>query len=121
MLYLEFDVSHPDYAPRNGFGYALGMIRKNEKLGGQPFFEITKLYPAKPITGTVVTPDGKPAANVTISGYTYPAERSRNHRPMSRVASVSLWRRRDKAASGCNPPIMSLGHVNLAGRGLGTG
>ena len=29
-LYLKFDVSHPEYAPRNGFGYALGMIRKNK-------------------------------------------------------------------------------------------
>jgi beta-lactamase regulating signal transducer with metallopeptidase domain len=74
-LYLEFDVSHPDYAPRNGHGYALGMIRKNEKLGGRPFFEITKLYPAKTLTGTVVTPDGKPAANVAISGWTYPGEK----------------------------------------------
>jgi beta-lactamase regulating signal transducer with metallopeptidase domain len=71
-LYIELDVSHSDYAPRNGFGYALSMIRKNEKLGGEPFFANTKLYPAKTITGTVVTPDGKPAANVPISGYTYP-------------------------------------------------
>src|SRR5262249_8740789 len=41
-LYLEFDVSHPDYAPRNGNGYAWSMIRKNEKLGGRPFFAVTK-------------------------------------------------------------------------------
>ena len=38
-LYIELDVEHPDYAPQKGFGYALSMIRKNEKLGGRPFFE----------------------------------------------------------------------------------
>jgi uncharacterized GH25 family protein len=74
-LYLKFNISHPEYAPRKGFGYALGMIRKNEKLGGRPFFEITKLYTGKTITGAVVTPDGKPAANVPIHGYTFPGEK----------------------------------------------
>jgi beta-lactamase regulating signal transducer with metallopeptidase domain len=74
-LYIELDVSHPDFAPRIGFGYALSMIRKNEKLGGEPFFANTKLYPAKTITGTVVTSDGKPAANVPISGFTYAGDK----------------------------------------------
>ena len=46
-LYIELDVEHPDYAPQKGFGYALGMIRKNEKLGGRPFFEAVTLAPAR--------------------------------------------------------------------------
>ena len=32
-LYIELDVEHPDYATQAGFGYALSMIRKNEKAG----------------------------------------------------------------------------------------
>src|SRR5262249_8923443 len=43
LLYIELDVEHPDYAPRKHFGYALGMIRKNEELGGRPFFESVPL------------------------------------------------------------------------------
>ncbi|HWY88772.1 MAG TPA: M56 family metallopeptidase, partial [Gemmataceae bacterium] len=31
-LYIELDVEHPEYAPRSHFGYALSMIRKNEKI-----------------------------------------------------------------------------------------
>ncbi|HKB40224.1 MAG TPA: M56 family metallopeptidase [Gemmataceae bacterium] len=68
-LYIELDVEHPDYAPKAGFGYALGMIRKNEKLGGQPFFAHVELWPGKPVTGTLETPDGKPAAGVKVLAY----------------------------------------------------
>jgi len=74
-LYIELDVSHPEYAARNGFGYALGMIRKNERMGGQPFFETTRLHPAKRVTGRLETPEGRPAANVPIMGFTYPEAR----------------------------------------------
>ena len=74
-LYIELDVSHPEHAARNGFGYALSMIRKNEEIGGRPFFETTRLHPAKPVTGKLLTPAGRPAANVRISGYTYPDAR----------------------------------------------
>ncbi|HJZ56023.1 MAG TPA: carboxypeptidase regulatory-like domain-containing protein, partial [Gemmataceae bacterium] len=68
-LYIELDVEHPDYAPQKGFGYALSMIRKNEKLGGRPFFESVELRPAQPVTGVVQTPDGKPAAGVKLLAY----------------------------------------------------
>src|SRR5262249_14014373 len=61
-LYIELDVEHPDYATRAGFGYALSMTRKNEKLNERPFFETIELRPAKPITGRVETPEGEPAA-----------------------------------------------------------
>ena len=44
-LYIELDVEHPDYAPRDGFGYALSMIRKNEKLNERPFFETDRDAP----------------------------------------------------------------------------
>ena len=68
-LYIELDVEHPDYATRAGFGYALSMIRKNEKLGERPFFETIEMRPAEPITGRVETPDGEPAAGVELLAY----------------------------------------------------
>ena len=68
-LYIELDVEHPDYAPRDGFGYALSMIRKNEKLNERPFFERIEMRPAQPITGRVETPEGRPAAGVLVLAY----------------------------------------------------
>jgi uncharacterized GH25 family protein len=68
-LYIELDVEHPDFASQLGFGYALGMILKNEKLGERPFFENIELRRGKPVTGTVETPDGKPAAGIAVLAY----------------------------------------------------
>ena len=68
-LYIELDVEHPDYAPRDRFGYALSMTRKNEKLNERPFFETVELRPARPITGRVETPEGEPAAGVVVLAY----------------------------------------------------
>jgi beta-lactamase regulating signal transducer with metallopeptidase domain/protocatechuate 3,4-dioxygenase beta subunit len=68
-LYIELDVEAPDYAPRKGFGYALSMIRKNEKLGGRPFFEHVELWPGKAITGRLLTPAGEPAVGVRVLSY----------------------------------------------------
>ncbi len=68
-LYIELDVEHPDYAPRDRFGYALSMTRKNEKLDERPFFETVELRPARPITGRVETPEGEPAAGVVVLAY----------------------------------------------------
>jgi beta-lactamase regulating signal transducer with metallopeptidase domain/uncharacterized GH25 family protein len=68
-LYIELDVSHPTHAPRSNFGYSFAMIRKNEKMGGRPFFERVELSPGEPLTGTVQGPDGKPAAGVKVLAY----------------------------------------------------
>ena len=68
-LYIELDVEHPDYASQMGFGYALGMIRRNEALGGRPFFETIKLRSGRAITGRVETPGGEPAAGVEVLAY----------------------------------------------------
>ena len=65
-LYIELDVEHPNYAPQAHFGYALGMIRKNEKLGSRPFFENVEMRPGQAVTGTVRTQDGQPAAGVKV-------------------------------------------------------
>jgi hypothetical protein len=69
-MYIELDVTHPDYVGQFGFGYALSMILKNEKLGERPFFENVSLTPAAPVTGIVVAPDGKPLAGVKVIGAT---------------------------------------------------
>jgi hypothetical protein len=69
LLYIELDVEHPSYATRAGFGYALSMTRKNEKLGERPFFETIEMRPAEPITGRVETPEGEPAAGVELLAY----------------------------------------------------
>jgi protocatechuate 3,4-dioxygenase beta subunit len=68
-LYIELDVEAPGYAPRKHFGYSFAMIRKNEKMGGRPFFENVDLRAAKEITGRVETPEGKPAAGVKVLAY----------------------------------------------------
>jgi beta-lactamase regulating signal transducer with metallopeptidase domain len=68
-LYIELDVEHPDYAWKKGFGYALSMIRKNLPLGEPPFFSRIELYPAEPITGRVVDPNGQPLPGVKLLAY----------------------------------------------------
>lgn len=75
-LYIELDVEHPDYASKKGFGYSLSMIRKNEKLGGRPFFESVELRPAKPVAGIVKKPDGKPAVGVKVQAYSVTSKRA---------------------------------------------
>jgi beta-lactamase regulating signal transducer with metallopeptidase domain len=75
-LYIELDVEHADYAPKKGFGYALSMILKNEKLGGRPFFESVEMRPAKPVTGVIKTPDGKPLGGVKVMAYSVTNKRS---------------------------------------------
>src|SRR5262249_6257448 len=54
---------------KKGFGYALGMILKNEKMGGRPFFEHVELRAAAEVTGVIQTPDGKPAAGIKLLAY----------------------------------------------------
>jgi protocatechuate 3,4-dioxygenase beta subunit len=68
-LYIELDAEAPGHAPQKHFGYALSMILKNEKMGGRPFFEDVKLWPAKEVTGTLHTPDSKPAVGVKLLAY----------------------------------------------------
>jgi hypothetical protein len=68
-LYVECEASHPEYAPTSPSGYDLAALRREQKLGEQPFFSTVRLRRGKAITGQVVTPDGTPAAGVPIQGY----------------------------------------------------
>ncbi|MGA2245164.1 MAG: hypothetical protein ABSH48_09210 [Verrucomicrobiota bacterium] len=67
--YLNFEVTHSNYARRPWDGYALAMIRKNKALGAPPFFESLDLTPAESISGSLVRPDGSPAGGVKILTY----------------------------------------------------
>ena len=69
FLYIELDVTHPQFAAKKGFGYALSMIRKNEKLGERPFFENIALIPGEELSGTIVTPEGTPAGGIVVLGF----------------------------------------------------
>jgi beta-lactamase regulating signal transducer with metallopeptidase domain len=67
-LYVEIRTKHPDYVDYYG-GYSYSMIKKNLKMGSEPFFKSLGIWPAVKLTGTVVTPDGNPAAGVDVFGY----------------------------------------------------
>jgi len=67
--YLNFEVTHPNYARRPWDGYSLSMIRTNQSLGERPFFEHLDLASAEDISGTLVRPDGTPAAGVKVLTY----------------------------------------------------
>jgi len=67
--YLNFEITHSNYARMPWDGYALGMIRKNQALGARPFFEQLELTPGEGISGALVRPDGSPAAGVKILTY----------------------------------------------------
>ncbi len=70
-LFIEVEASHPAYVARKD-GYGFAMIHRNEQLGQRPFFEHMELFPGQQISGTVITPDGKPAAGVKVVGFTMP-------------------------------------------------
>lgn len=67
--YLNFEVTHPNYARRPWDGYSLAMIRKNQSLGELPFFQTLDLAPAEGISGQIVRPDGTPASGVKVLTY----------------------------------------------------
>ena len=78
LLYLEFTVDHPDYVRYFGCN-SFDTIRKNEMLGSLPFFRNIGLEPAEKISGTVVTPDGKPAAGMEVGAFSLRNKHDLNH------------------------------------------
>lgn len=67
-LYVEIRTKHPDYVDYYG-GYSYTMITKNLTMRSKPFFTSIGVWPAVKIMGTVVTPDGKPAAGIKVTGF----------------------------------------------------
>lgn len=72
-LYIEVEANHPNYSPKSRSGYSHAMIRKNLKLGEEPFYSHIRLWPGEPITGTIVSTDGEPLADVEVSMYSVSA------------------------------------------------
>jgi beta-lactamase regulating signal transducer with metallopeptidase domain len=69
-LYLDFGVKHPGYVSIQRAGMSLAGLRRNEKLGTQPFFTKLGLQPSDPVTGRIRDPDGRPLAGVKVRAYT---------------------------------------------------
>lgn len=69
LLYIKINVEHANFARVEGVGYALGMIRKNAKLGDPPFYARITLERAAPVTGRIVGPDGVPVAGVPMLAF----------------------------------------------------
>ncbi len=70
-LYVVLEAQHPGHV-RYFAGYSFGMIQKNEKLGGRPFFENLQLRPGEPIEGRLLTSEGSPAADVKVMVFAAP-------------------------------------------------
>jgi len=70
QLALLFRVEHPSYPTEDDYHYGCGNLRRYEAHEGRTSFE-TEVSLAQPITGVVETPDGKPAAGVTVSSFSY--------------------------------------------------
>ncbi|MDB5388472.1 MAG: blaR1 3 [Planctomycetaceae bacterium] len=67
--FVEVDVEHDAYAGVQMQDRTFSTTRKNEKVGQRPGFERIELDRGEAVTGTVVSPDGKPLAGVEVSGF----------------------------------------------------
>lgn len=66
LLYIMFDLRHPEYAPRHCGSYGYGMIQKNLKLGAAPWFKKLPMVPGTTITGRLIDESGQPVAHAEI-------------------------------------------------------
>lgn len=66
LLYIMFDVDHPQYARRHCGSYGYGMIVKNLENGEQPWFSEFKMVRGEKIIGRLVDQDSQPIAGAQI-------------------------------------------------------
>lgn len=66
LLYIMFDIDHPEYAGRHCGSYGYGMIVKNLENGEQPWFSKLRMVRGKKITGRLVDENQSPIAGVQI-------------------------------------------------------
>jgi hypothetical protein len=59
-------VSHPDFVSRKGSPVPLANLILGRRFGEKPYFDTVKLERGLEYSGEVVTPDGKPAADVAF-------------------------------------------------------
>ena len=72
-------VNHPDYVSRQAFQSPLISLLRGREFGDKPFFEIVTLEKGEVFSGTVVTPEGKPAVAVPFTFVNW--SRRNNDRP----------------------------------------
>ena len=65
-LYIMFDLRHEDFAPRHCGSYSYSMIKKNLKLGAQPWFTKLKMVPSSTIKGRLVDESGNPVTGAEL-------------------------------------------------------
>ena len=66
LLYIMFDIDHPDYARRHCGSYGYGMIVKNLENGEQPWFSELKMVRGEKVSGRLVDANQKPVAGAQI-------------------------------------------------------
>lgn len=76
-LYVSVTVTHPDYL-REGTACYFERFRKHETFRQGRLFDKLTMEPAGEISGTVVTPDGKPAKGVPVRAVATPGKRNLN-------------------------------------------
>jgi hypothetical protein len=63
-LFLALRIRHPGYVPRKSLSFTLADVIRGVAKGDKPFFETITLETGVEYTGQIVTPTGKPAADV---------------------------------------------------------
>lgn len=66
LLYIMFDIDHPEYARRHCGSYGYTMIAKNLENGEQPWFSELKMVRGEKIFGRLVDEDERPIAGAQI-------------------------------------------------------
>ncbi|MCA9259707.1 MAG: hypothetical protein KDA61_10930 [Planctomycetales bacterium] len=66
LLYIMFDVAHPEYAQRHCGSYGYGMIVANLENGEQPWFSKLKMVRGEKINGRLVDENQQPVAGAQI-------------------------------------------------------
>jgi hypothetical protein len=109
-LRIALRVSHPDFVPRKAHQTPLVTLLRGRQFGDKPFFETVALEKGLMFSGAVVTPEGKPAADVLFAfvnwarrnddrssgfsndttGRTDPAGRLRVRMPKTQTLTVTL-------------------------------
>ena len=87
LLYIMFDVDHPQYARRHCGSYGYGMIKANLAAGEQPWFSKLKMIPGEKIVGRLVDEKQQPVAGAHLHCDTHPKS-GRDQERMSYVKEV---------------------------------
>jgi peroxiredoxin len=66
-LQIALSVSHPDFVPRKADRSPLVALLRGREFGDRPFFETIRLEKGQVFSGAVVTPEGKPVADVRFT------------------------------------------------------